>query len=489
MKNNMPPACHKEPPMGLLSIATFLTQCGHTVKVIDRLVKVRNIEREIAAFRPDFVGITLMYVKTIQDACRCSKAAKKHGAQVVWGGHLATVIPELILKESFVDFVIMGEGELTFRDLLLAFEADKRYAEIKGLAYKESGSIRVNVCRDLTNLEELPPMNFDFVNPADYFQSYSFCKKQIHLYTSKGCPGRCAFCHNPFINNSVHRQRPIEHVLEEVRILVEEHGADGIYFEDEILRTNSKDIAEICQAFRNSETRFIWGCKMRIGILTPEDFSVMYESGCRWIFFGIESASEEMCRIMHKGIRLQDVQKDISNCAEAGILPTASFIVGLPDETPAQLKQTVDMAKALRSAITFCSFLVPYVGAEYYRNLVSDNRITPVETLSELIKYPTSNEYLPNNYSAIPDRDLKVVRAYLLWWSFKVKPKSGDTTGFSLSKKAISETFGNLYVRGIRGVLSETYGVVHMAVSFAFNLFCFPRIKKKYGLTWKREKE
>lgn len=486
MKNNMPPACHKEPPMGLISIATHLTRCGHTVKVVDRLVKVRSIEREIKTFRPDFVGITLMYVKTIKDACRCSKTAKRFGAQVVWGGHLATVIPELILKESFVDFVIMGEGEHTFQDLLNEAEKEINYSKIAGLAYKNDGMIRINTCRELTELSSLPPMDFGFVNPSDYFQSYSFCKRQVHLYTSKGCPGRCAFCHNPFINNSVHRKRPIEHVLEEIRTLVDVHGADGIYFEDEILRTNSKDLAEICAAFRNSGIDFIWGCKMRIGILTPEDFTIMYQSGCRWIFFGVESASEEMCRIMHKGISLSEVQEDIENCAAAGILPTASFIVGLPDETVEQLKQTVTMAKSLTSAVTFCSFLVPYVAAEYYNKLIAKNQIVPAENLSELINYPTSNEYLPNNYSAIPDRDLKVVRAYLLWWSFKVKPTSGDDTGFSLSKKALAETFGNLYVRGIKGVVSETYGVVHMAVSFGFNLFCFPRVKKKYGLTLNR---
>jgi radical SAM superfamily enzyme YgiQ (UPF0313 family) len=128
----------------------------------------------------------------------------------------------------------------------------------------------------------------------------------------------------------------------------------------------------------------------------------MYQSGCRWIFFGVESASEEMCRIMHKGISLSEVQEDIENCAAAGILPTASFIVGLPDETVEQLKQTVTMAKSLTSAVTFCSFLVPYVAAEYYNKLIAKNQIVPAENLSELINYPTSNEYLPTTTPRFP---------------------------------------------------------------------------------------
>ncbi len=488
MKNNLPPACHNEPPMGLVSIATHLSHRGHRVKVVDRLVKVTNIDKIIKEFKPDFVGITLMYVKTIADACKCSLISHKYGAKVVWGGYLATVIPELILNEDFADFVVIGEGEFVWDELLREEQDGKKYHEIKGLAYKKDAQTIINESRELSDLSELPAMDFSFINPRDYFQLYSFCKNQVHLYTSKGCPGRCAFCHNAHFNHSVHRKRPIEQVVSEVRSMVKDYGADGIYFEDEILRTNSKDIAEICEAFRNSGIDFVWGCKMRIGILTPEDFRTMHDSGCRWIFFGVESASEEMCRSIHKGINLEQVKTDISNCAAAGILPTASFIVGLPDETSEQLQKTVDMAKALKDAVIFCSFLIPYVGAEYYKILTAAEKIKPVKKLFELKAYPISNEYLKVNFSKIPSRELKVVRAYMLWWSFKTKPSVQDDSGYSLTKKAIKETFGHLSVRGVKGICSETYGVLHMGLSFGLNLFCFPGVKKKYGLKLNRNR-
>lgn len=478
-----------EIPMALVSIATYLTQCGHTVKVIDRLVKVTNIETIVKDFKPDFVGVTLMYVKTIDDARVCSKISQKYGAKVVWGGHLASDAHEIILKEDYVDFVIMGEGEFAWDELLQTYKSGEEYSSIRGLAYKYNGRTVINECRNFCNLADIPPMDFSFVNPKDYFQSYNFCRRQVHLYTSKGCPGRCAFCFNPHFHNSTHRKRPIEHVISEVRCLVNEHGADGIYFEDEILRTNSKDIAEICEAFKNSGLDFVWGCKMRIGVLNLEDFRIMYDCGCRWIFFGVESASEEMCRSIHKGIKMDDVRSDISSCAKAGILPVSSFIVGLPDETSEQLKETVKMAKSLKESVIFCGYFVLWFASEYYDKFIVEGRITPAETLDDLNEYPIIDDYFKVNYSNTPTRDLKVVRAYLLWWSFKTKSPSQDDSGYSLMKKAFKESFGTVSRMGFVGFAAEIYSAFYVAMSFGVNLFFFPKIKRKYGLKLNRNRE
>jgi radical SAM superfamily enzyme YgiQ (UPF0313 family) len=138
-----------EIPIALVSIATYLSQRGHTVKVVDRLVKTNSIEKIIDTFQPDFVGITLMYVKTIEDAMYCSEAAHGFGATVVWGGHLASDAPTLVLKETCVDFVIMGEGEYAWEELLNAHRDAKGYNGIKGLAYKENLRVIINPCESI----------------------------------------------------------------------------------------------------------------------------------------------------------------------------------------------------------------------------------------------------------------------------------------------------------------------------------------------------
>lgn len=475
-----------ELPMALISIATFLTQKGHCVKVIDRLVKVTNVEKIIEDFRPDFVGLTLMYVKTIDDARKCAEVARNHGAKTVFGGHLASDSAELLLKEDYVDFVIMGEGEYAWHELLTAYQNGDEYSSIKGLAYKNDGRIIINERREFCDLADLPPMDFGFVNPPDYFQTYNYCKKQVHLYTSKGCPGRCAFCFNAHFHQSVHRKRPIEHVIEEIRCMVNEYGADGIYFEDEILRTNSNDIAEVCQAFQASGINFVWGCKMRFGILKPEDYVLMYESGCRWIFAGVETASKDMCSMIHKGIQLDVARSDIANCAKAGILPVSSFIVGLPDENTEDLKETVQFAKSIKESVIFCGYFVLFYGSELYDKLLAEGKIPPPKTIDDLKEYPIIDDYFKANYSKVPARDLKVIRAYLLWWSFITPPPSKDESGYSLMKKAWTESFKTASRLGLIGFIAEVYSAVFVASSFGFNLFCFPSVKKKYGLTLSR---
>ena len=475
-----------ELPMALISIATFLTQHNHNVKVIDRLVKATNIEKIAEAFKPDFVGITLMYSKTIEDARKCAQVCRNHGAKIVYGGHLASNAPELVLQENYVDFVIMGEGEHAWQEVLLAYQNGEDYSRIKGLAYKQKGQTIINECREFCNLADVPPLDFSFVRPSDYFQTYNYCKKQVHLYSSKGCPARCAFCYNAHFHHSVHRTRPVEHVIEEIRSLINVYGADGIYFEDEILRTNPKDVAEFCAEMKNSGINFVWGCKMRIGILKAEDYVQMYESGCRWIFFGVETASKDMCSIIHKGIRLDDARKDISNCAKAGILPVSSFIVGLPDETSENVYETAQFAKSLKESVIFCGYFVLFYGTEFYNKLLAEGRIPPVKKLDDMIEYPIIDDYFKVNYSKTPTRDLKVVRAYLLWWSFITPAPSKDDTGYSLMKKAFVESFRTVSRRGLLGLVAEIYSAMFVSVSFGFNLLCFPRIKKKYGLKLNR---
>lgn len=488
IKNNSPLDYAKTPPMGLISIATYLSQQGHNVKVIDRTAKVTNIYKLIKEFEPDFVGISLVYVLTIDDARKCSQISQQYGAKVVWGGHLATDVPEIILNENFVDFVMMGEGEFAWGELLQAYENGEDYSGIKGLAYKKNGQILINECREFCNLADIPPMDFSFVNPKDYFEMYIFCGKMVRLYSSKGCPGRCAFCYNAHFHHSVHRKRPIEHVIREIRSLVAEYGADGIYLEDEIFRTNSKDITEACEAFKNSGIDFVWGCKCRIGMLTPEDFRIMYESGCRWIFFGVESASEEMRRNMHKEIKLDDVKPDIANCTKAGILPITSFIIGLPDETCEQLKETVEFIQSLKDSVLVIKYFTSLFGAEYNNKLLAEGKIKPVTKLDDLKEYPVFESFSRANYSKIPLRDLEVVKAHLLWWAIRTKPAAIDDSGNSVMKKAIHELLGGLSAQALMGIVSKTYGIVHMVMMVGLNLFFFPKVKKKYGLKLNRKR-
>jgi radical SAM superfamily enzyme YgiQ (UPF0313 family) len=97
-------------PLGLLSIAKYLADNGHSVKIIDRAVKSAGLKKHLDSFKPDIVGISALSTKRFSDALNISKKIRARGIPVVWGGQIPSAIPELILKSDVVDFVIVGEG-------------------------------------------------------------------------------------------------------------------------------------------------------------------------------------------------------------------------------------------------------------------------------------------------------------------------------------------------------------------------------------------
>ncbi|NLO45741.1 MAG: radical SAM protein [Clostridiales bacterium] len=468
-------------PLGMLSVATHLKNCGHTVTVCDRIVDKRKIGDLLRNFKPDFVGVSMMYVRSYRDAVNCSLAAKSCGAKVVWGGHLVTQTPEATLKEDCVDYIVTGEGEFTWQALLECLSSDAALDNVKGIGYKNNGKIHINPEREFADPADLPVLDFDILRPEPYFQSSFSCKKMLYMYASKGCPGHCAFCFNPEYNKSCCRRRPIENVIKEIRCVVEEHGADGIYFADELWCGNNEELVRFCNAYRDSGINFVWGCQMRVGIIAAENFKLMYDCGCRWIFFGVESGSTEKLKEMHKGISLDNVRQAAQNASDAGIVAITSFIVGFPGETEQQLRDTAVFASSLDCAMLFCSFFSIIIGSEYHRALVAQGKLKKVERLSDILDYP-SGEYLKYNFTEVPSRDLKVVYASLMWHSFTKKGTSPEKVKHSFALKVMAEAVRGLFSQGILRAPLEAFILIRTFFDIVFNLTCFPGIRKKYGL-------
>lgn len=175
-------------PLGLLSIAKYLTDNGHTVKLYDRAVETVSLKKYLDSFAPDFVGISALSVKRFPDAIKISKIIKARNIPIAWGGQIPSAIPELILKSGVVDYVVVGEGELTFLALLNAIIEKTSFRDVDGLAFLENGVLVVNKEREFANLAEFPILDFSFVDPGEYFINYFNCKKMLHLYASKRLP-------------------------------------------------------------------------------------------------------------------------------------------------------------------------------------------------------------------------------------------------------------------------------------------------------------
>jgi len=472
-------------PLGLMSIATYLKQRGCHVRVYDRNVEKLSLDKVVRAFRPDVVGVAVISMTHIHDGVAVSRRLRDDGIPVIWGGHMVSLIPDMILREGSADYAVLGEGEVTFYELIQAIQAKWEPAQcrqIKGIVYlDESGQARRTPEREFADLADFPVIDWSFINPQKYFAPRLGCKKTMYLYCSKGCPGRCAFCFNEGYHHRICRRRPNEYVIREIKELSTKYGLDGVTFADEMFGLNKKELYDLCGRLRDLEPGIVWGCETKLGHMNREDLQMMYDSGCRWIYFGVESGSPEMQERIHKGINLATIDRDIQNCREIGISSHCGIIVGFPDETEAQIRDSVRLMLRLNANLTQATIYYPIPGTEFCNYLVDSGRLTLPQTLWEWGCFsPQAGMFA--NFPSVPTRDLRVIQSFFYWRSFSQKnfPKGAARYEFALN--TIVASLRHIIRQGFLNMFRYIFSSAKVFSTVAWYAHAYPDIRKKYGL-------
>ena len=467
-------------PLGLLALASYLKEHGHTVKVIDRCIKKVNLKKEIQTFSPHVIGISLMSGRGLKDAEKVAKLAKKLKLTVICGGYFPTMSPETVLQSGIADIVVLREGEITFAEILNAIQNKSNIDNISGIAYLKNGETVITSDRPFADLSTFPEIDWSLVDPKDYFQTFFNCTKMLYLYSSKGCPGRCTFCSNHFYNRSTFRKRPNETVVHEIKNLVENHGMNGVYFTGELWCAKKNDAYDFCERVKKENLNFTWGMLSKLGQYNYEDLSIMHDAGCRFICFGVESGSPEMQKKIKKNINLEKGKETFKNCKHLGITSVASFMIGLPDETEDQLKETLEYIKTIDASIILIYLFSPIENTEIYNDLISQKKIAP-ESISFHKKYITM-ENPGYNFSCIPDIDLKVIKAYFDWKSFAGKDTVNNSFSYAFAVQTILNGLKAISKNGVLSFLANGFKALKEFVSVFYYSHMFPKILKKYNL-------
>lgn len=471
-------------PLGALSVATYLKQRGHTVKICDRCVEKESIKKTVTNFRPDVVGLSIMSSIGIKDAKLISEKMKMLQIPVIWGGHYPTFIYKDALKSGLVDAVVLGEGEVTFIELLNELEKKNTvnsYEGIDGLAFLRNGEIIITRPRMFADPKDLPVIDYSLVDIPKYFETFYECKKMLYLYGSKGCPFACTFCYNPSYNNSTYRKRPVEHVFGEIDYLVKECGLDGIYFTDDVFCPKKDDLSEFCLQMRERYYKLVWGCQARIGQFDREDFQLMYDSGCRWVFFGVETGNMEMQRKVGKNLDFTIMKETFKITKQIGLITISSLIVGFPDETEDQLRDTVNLAKSIEADLFPVNLYTPSIEQKLAGELMEKGIYKPPTTLDGYAKLKPTSEYI-KGITAIPKRELLVIRSYFHWVSFTGKDSTKSSKSFGFAQKAVKDAVGNILRFGVFHLVYAAYNAAKTLTNVIWNVFAHPIIRKKYGL-------
>ncbi|MFH1691100.1 MAG: radical SAM protein [Candidatus Omnitrophota bacterium] len=380
------------PPISLMYLAGYLKKHGLSSKIyelgifeIEKAKQFNNSIRfglsdaEIVTIlekeKPRIVGITSMYSIFYRDALEIAKLIKKVSPEikVVLGGNHASSYWKHVLKNQAVDFVVIGEGEETFLELVRTLTASKPFEHILGLGWRDnSGRIKRSPERPLIkNLDEIPFPEVDLINYHRYFSHtnpFAMRAPVISLITSRGCPGKCVYCTVKAVWGRSWRGRSPKNVVDEIENYMRKYNIREFAFLDDSASVDRKRWEGLCDEIIARSLNIKWTTPNGIAhwTLTKDILDKMKKAGCYRITFGIESGYPETRRFLGKPYSLQQAKELIQHANRIGLWTICTNIIGFPYENLNSINATIDFAK--RCGTDFAAFylLMPQPTSEVY---------------------------------------------------------------------------------------------------------------------------
>jgi len=365
------------PPLGLAYLGAVAEQAGHTVKIIDSVQELSIPETVAAslAWQPEVIGLsstTPAYGKLLH-LVQALRQVLPRSIYLVGGAH-PTAAPVMTLATGLFDYLIIGEGEGTFSELLSFVDrgADGPIDDISGLGMMRTGKPYFTSVRSpVSDLDSLPLPARHLLSPLAVYHptpaSYR-CLPLAHIITSRGCPTRCTFCDRGVFGER-YRERSVDSIMAEVEQVVGELGAREIRFFDDCFTINHERLEALCVEFARRYPGLPWTCLTKVNLVNPEVLKMMRTAGCWQVLFGLESGDETVLSSLGKNTTVAQNKQAVAWAVAAGLRVRADFLVGTPLETAVTLQRTLDFAKSLPLDFAHFNKFVPYPGTELYRQL------------------------------------------------------------------------------------------------------------------------
>lgn len=362
-------------PLALVHIASMVPEFD--VRILDGRIELTP-EATLADHSEDAIclGVTVLTGKPILDALRASRAAKRRNPRlpVIWGGWHPSLLAEQCLASPWVDICVIGQGEETFRDLVLRLSTGASIDSVPGIVFKRDGEVVKNPPRPFQNVTAFPRADFGLLDMEAYFKFRGV--RRLDYCSSQGCPFECSFCADPMVYNQRWSGLPAERVVAEIAELKQRYRLEQVFFNDDNFFTDLKRAEGVARGFIERGLDLKWFGTGRADLLrrlTPEQFALMRESGCYKVNVGAESGSPDILKSIKKGTLVEEVLEAAEKLHKAGIGARFSFIAGFPQEPPAALADTYRTVKAIRSINggfeTPIYFYAPYPGTELSKRM------------------------------------------------------------------------------------------------------------------------
>jgi radical SAM superfamily enzyme YgiQ (UPF0313 family) len=381
------------PPYSILFIADYLLKRNVDVEIFDlRFDNLSQVFEAISNNEPEYIGISVMTGPQIHYALKICESIKKefNNIKIVWGGVHSTILPKQTLQNSLIDFVIRGEGEKAYHELVIG----KKLSNIEGLSFKKGKKIYQNPKSTILTSSEINELSipWNLINPKRYIRNGNFT-----AITSRGCPFKCAFCYNTLFNN-VWRGWTAEKCVHELNKCLN-FGAKKITFYDDYFFANSKRIKDLFVYFKEQDIQ--WKAELRVNRL---DYSLAEEAkkhGCSQMYFGAESGSQRVLNILNKNISVEDIIQSARITKDADLSADYSWMIGIPGETKEDRKETIRLIKKIKEINHKSEFsikiLFPYPGTQIYEAAKQEGFKSPSNLIDwAKIRRDRASNYLKN---------------------------------------------------------------------------------------------
>ncbi|MFH1607959.1 MAG: radical SAM protein [archaeon] len=385
-------------PINLVYLGTAIED-KHEVKIYDRNIYPHDEDytKLLKEYKPDIIGLTSMTTPMLHDVMHLGKLTQSvlEGAIIVVGGIHASVDPDSVLKEPYIDYIIRGEGEEAFLEFCDTFDKNpKKLGKLK--------NVNKNPLRPFIDVAKLKLPNYDLLE----------LKKYGHIYVvlSRGCSGNCTFCCSTRswgVNGKpCVRSYTSEQMIEFFRKLIEKYKIKTFSIADDNFLSNREQTIEVCKYLKNKGVHFF--CFARADDLDNEVLKVLKDAGCHTIQIGIESGSQRVLNFLNKRTTIQQNIDAVKKCMRHGITCDASFMVGLPTETVEEINMTLNFVKKYKPDLPNAKIYLPLPGAPLFDYCVSRSLITKPETLEEWVKWTgnTLKIEVKHKVSEIPDEHI-----------------------------------------------------------------------------------